>query len=588
MSTPPDRPASQPDADSESPIDPRETTASRDSLNSRDVVNSRDVASSRDELPATEQLSPPCHRSCEPETRERNGAGGSAPNSSRFSTATFADLPDAAGSHPLSPADLTPANPGQPNGDDTANGRQQLKQKIRERTQQLQRQGPPVSFSERSSLQEVRPGEAVPQPDPAWSIKALQQLPLADIRSHVRQEGLDLADGLSRREMLLQIIRHRIKAKGLMYGEGTLQVLPDGFGFLRSPDAHYISCQDDIYVSPSQIRKFNLRTGCTVCGQVRPPKENERFFALLRVELVNGRTPDVHSRSKSFDHLTPLHPDRRILMEHDPEELSTRLVDLLAPIGFGQRGLIASPPRAGKTVLLQQMARAVLKNHPDCYVILLLIDERPEEVTDMVREVRSSRCEVISSTFDESPLRHIQVAEMVLEKCKCLVETGVDVVLFLDSITRLARAWNAECPPSGRLLSGGLDANALHKPKALFGAARKLEEGGSLTIIATALIQTGSQLDEVIYEEFKGTGNLEILLDKALVERRIWPAFDLSGSGTRREEKLFADEEYAQVCQLRRELASRQATDALEQLLERLRKTRTNAEFLLRLQNGHS
>jgi transcription termination factor Rho len=276
------------------------------------------------------------------------------------------------------------------------------------------------------------------------------------------------------------------------------------------------------------------------------------------------------------------------MMEHDPEELSTRLVDLLAPIGFGQRGLIASPPRAGKTILLQQMARAVLKNHPDCYVILLLIDERPEEVTDMVREVRSDRCEVISSTFDESPSRHIQVAEMVLEKCKCLVETGVDVVLFLDSITRLTRAWNSECPPSGRLLSGGLDANALQKPKALFGAARKLEEGGSLTIIATALIQTGSQLDEVIYEEFKGTGNLEILLDRALVERRIWPAFDLSNSGTRREEKLFDGDEYAQVCQLRRELASVQATDALEQLLERLRKTRTNAEFLIRLQNGHS
>lgn len=471
---------------------------------------------------------------------------------------------------------------------DSADDRQRLKQKIRNRAQQLHRQGPPVSLSERSSLQDVRPAGTTPLQDSGLSIKALQQLPEAKLREYLQSEGIETGDDPSRRELLLRIIRHRIKARGLMYGEGTLQILPDGFGFLRSTEANYISCPDDIYISPSQIRKFNLRTGCTVCGQIRPPKENERFFAMLRVELVNGRTPDVHSRSKSFEDLTPLHPDRRIIMEHDPEELSTRLVDLLAPLGFGQRGLIASPPRAGKTILLQQMARAVLKNYPDCYVILLLIDERPEEVTEIEREIRSARCEVISSTFDESPSRQIQVAEMVLEKCKCLAGTGVDVVLFLDSITRLTRAWNAECPPSGCLLSGGLDANALHKPKSLFGAARKLEEGGSLTIIATALIQTGSQLDEVIYEEFKGTGNLEIRLDRSLMERRIWPAFDLSQSGTRREEKLMEGEEYARVCQLRGELASIQTADALEQLLAKLRQTSTNVEFLLRLESRTS
>jgi transcription termination factor Rho len=528
------------------------------------------VGASQPEIPGSSASSP----------SDQPGAGAGSASSAGY-THNRIDVPQDSADAPSGNSECRPPA-------SSAGNRQRIKQQIRERTRQLNRQGPPVSFSERASIQEVRPVEEAQSQETVLPIKILQQLTVAEIRAHVQPEGIELPEDLSRRELLLRIIRHRIKAKGLMYGEGTLQILPDGFGFLRSMDAHYLSCPDDIYVSPSQIRKFNLRTGCTVCGQVRPPKGNERFFALLRVELVNGRTPDVHSRSKSFEHLTPLHPDRRIVMEHDPEELSTRLVDLLAPIGFGQRGLIASPPRAGKTILLQQMARAVLKNHPDSYIILLLVDERPEEVTDMVREVRSDRCEVISSTFDESPSRHIQVAEMVLEKCKCLVETGVDVVLFLDSITRLTRAWNAECPPSGRLLSGGLDANALQKPKALFGAARKLEEGGSLTIIATALIQTGSQLDEVIYEEFKGTGNLEILLDRNLVERRIWPAFDLSGSGTRREEKLFDGEEYAQVCQLRRELASLQANDALEQLLERLRKTRTNAEFLLRLKSGQS
>ena len=461
--------------------------------------------------------------------------------------------------------------------------REQINQRIRQRVQQLNRQGAPVSFSERSSLQDVRPTGNPTSEDAPLPVKVLQRLSEQALREQLAAEGIEFTEELTRRELLLRVIRHRIKAKGLMYGEGTLQVLPDGFGFLRSVSAHYISCPNDIYVSPSQIRKFKLRTGCTVCGQIRPPKENERFFALLRVELVNGRTPDEHVRSKAFEELTPLHPNQRLMLEHDPEEYSTRLVDLLTPIGFGQRGLIASPPRTGKTVLLQQMARAVLRNYPHCYVFMLLIDERPEEVTDMVREIQSDRCEVISSTFDESPARHVQVADMVLEKAKSLVETGTDVVLFLDSLTRLGRAWNSECLPSGRLLSGGLDANALQKPKSLFGAARKLEEGGSLTIVATALIETGSQMDQVIFEEFKGTGNLEIVLDRSLVERRIWPAIDLTSSGTRREELFLDADEFQRICNLRRGLAQLNPQDAMEQLLGKIRKTGTNAEFLLGL-----
>ena len=326
-------------------------------------------------------------------------------------------------------------------------------------------------------------------------------------------------------------------------------------GFLRSPEYHYLNCPDDIYVSPSQIRKFNLRNGSVVKGQIRPPKENERYFALLRVESVNGLNPADSARRSNFDDLTPLHPDTRMVMENNPKEMSTRVVDMLAPIGFGQRGLIVSPPRAGKTILMQRMAQATLHNYPKAYVIMLLIDERPEEVTDMEREVRGERCEVISSTFDEPASRHIQVTEMVLEKAKRLVESGVDVVIFLDSITRLGRAWNSECPQSGKTLSGGLDANAMQKPKAFFGSARKIEEGGSLTILATALIDTGSKMDEVIFEEFKGTGNLEIVLDRSLVDKRIWPAIDINASGTRREEKLFDEDEYDRICKIRRFLS---------------------------------
>jgi transcription termination factor Rho len=324
-----------------------------------------------------------------------------------------------------------------------------------------------------------------------------------------------------------------------------------------------------------------LRTGATVSGQIRPPKENERYFALLRVEAINYQDPNLLSQKVFFDDLTPLHPDQRIVMEYDPADVATRVVDLMTPIGFGQRGLIVSPPRAGKTILMQKMAKAALSNFPDAYVIMLLIDERPEEVTDMEREVKGPNCEVISSTFDEPSSRHVQVSEMVIEKAKRMVEYGTDVIIFLDSITRLARAWNSECQQSGKILSGGLDANALQNPKRFFGSARKVEEGGSLTILATALIDTGSKMDEVIFEEFKGTGNLEIVLDRKLVDRRIWPAIDINRSGTRREEMLMDPDEYRRVCVLRRVLNDMNAPDAMELLVTRLSKTKSNAEFLM-------
>lgn len=412
-------------------------------------------------------------------------------------------------------------------------------------------------------------------------IAELQKMNMAQLIEEARRENLADVAGLKKQDLIFKILKERVKMNGLMYGEGTLEILPDGFGFLRSPDYHYLSCPDDIYVSPSQIRRFGLRTGATVSGQIRPPKENERYFALLRVEAINYEDPNLMSNRVQFDDLTPLHPRQRIIMESDPQELSTRVVDLITPIGFGQRGLIVSPPRAGKTVLMQRMAKSVLKNYPDAYVIMLLIDERPEEVTDMERQVKGPNCEVISSTFDEPAARHIQVAEMVLEKAKRMVEYGRDVVIFLDSITRLARAWNGECETSGKILSGGLDANALQKPKRFFGSARKVEEGGSLTILATALVETGSRMDEVIFEEFKGTGNLEIVLDRRLVDKRIWPSIDIPRSGTRREEMLMDPDEHRRVCVLRRVLDDMNGPDAMELLVSKLAKTRTNAEFLM-------
>jgi transcription termination factor Rho len=459
---------------------------------------------------------------------------------------------------------------------------------VDQRIRELDAERDPLSLPEEIVSEANKSGQrlGIPTPSadqPRWNIAQLQQTAYDELMAIANEEQIEECAGLPKQELIFRILKHRMKINGLMYGEGTLEILPDGFGFLRSPQYHYLSCPDDIYVSPSQIRRFGLQTGSHVAGQIRPPKENERYFALLRIEAINLRDPSQRREVVPFDELTPLHPDSRIIMEHSSKELSTRVVDMLTPIGFGQRGLIVSPPRAGKTILLQQLARAVLKNYPSAYVFMLLIDERPEEVTDMEREIRGPQCEVISSTFDEPAQRHIHVAQMVIEKAKRMVESGTDVVIFLDSITRLARAHNSDGDSTGKLLSGGLDAGALQKPKALFGSARKVEEGGSLTILATALVDTGSRMDDVIFEEFKGTGNLEIVLDRALVDRRIWPAIDISRSGTRREEMLMDPEEYRRISTLRRALAETQPADAMQNLVSQLAKTQNNAEFLLSL-----
>ena len=434
-----------------------------------------------------------------------------------------------------------------------------------------------------------RAGESLPSSEKLDSnvyVAELQQMGMPELIETAEREQVPDAAGLSRHELIFKILKTRVKLNGMMFGDGTLEILPDGFGFLRSSDYHYLSCPDDIYVSPSQIRRFGLRDGATVAGTIRPPKENERYFALLRVESINGQDPNLLAKKIAFDDLTPIHPDARINMETTADEVDMRVVDMIVPIGFGQRGLIVSPPRAGKTILMQKMAKAVLQNYPDAYVIMLLIDERPEEVTDMEREVKGANCEVISSTFDESAARHVQVSEMVIEKAKRMVEYGKDVVIFLDSITRLARAWNSECPQSGKILSGGIDANAMQRPKKFFGSARKVEEGGSLTIIATALIETGSRMDEVIFEEFKGTGNQEIFLDRALVDKRLYPAIDINRSGTRREEMLMDPEEHRRVSMLRRALSEMNPVDAMELLVKQLHKSKSNAEFLMSLKES--
>ena len=416
-------------------------------------------------------------------------------------------------------------------------------------------------------------------------IAELQKLSMAELIELARSEKIDGIPGEKKHDLVFKILKERVKLNGLMFGEGTLEILPDGFGFLRSPDYHYLACPDDIYVSPSQIRRFGLRNGMSVAGQIRPPKESERYFALLRIEAINGDDPVRLASNVFFDDLTPLHPDKRIQLETTSEELSTRIVDLIVPIGFGQRGLIVSPPRAGKTILMQKMAKAVLANYPEAFVFMLLIDERPEEVTDMERQVQGPGCEVISSTFDENASRHVQVADMVIEKAKRLVEYGKDVVIFLDSITRLARAWNSEVPNSGKILSGGVDANALQRPKRFFGSARKVEDGGSLTIVATALVDTGSKMDDVIFEEFKGTGNLEIVLDRRLVDKRVYPAIDINRSGTRREEMLLSSDEFRRTSVLRRVLSEMNPPDAMELLINRLSKTSSNHEFLQSLKS---
>ncbi len=408
-------------------------------------------------------------------------------------------------------------------------------------------------------------------------IAELQAKKIAELHKIAQELGIAGYSDLRKQELIFKILEAQTEKDGLSFSKGVLEVLPDGYGFLRSVDYNYLPSPDDIYVSPSQIKKFNLRTGDTVSGQVRPPKEGERFFALLRVEAVNDMDPEKTRDRVLFDDLTPLYPTKRLHLETAPGEYSMRIMDLLSPIGLGQRGMIVSPPKAGKTILLQKIANSITRNHPDVKLIVLLIDERPEEVTDMKRSVNA---EVISSTFDEPPERHVQVADMVLEKAKRLVEAKKDVVILLDSITRLARAHNTVVPHSGKILSGGVDANALHRPKRFFGAARNVEEGGSLTVIATALIETGSRMDEVIFEEFKGTGNMEVVLDRKLSDRRIFPAIDVNRSGTRHEELLMESEELNRVWILRKILSDFSTVEAMEFLLEKMRGTKSNKEFL--------
>ncbi len=414
-------------------------------------------------------------------------------------------------------------------------------------------------------------------------ITELQQMTMAQLQQLAKDAELEREEwiGLKKQDLIFRILKERVKQNGLMFGEGTLEILPDGFGFLRSPDYNYLPCADDIYISPSQIRRFGLRTGAIVSGQIRPPKENERYFALLRVEAINHQDPDQLATKVVFDDLTPLHPTKRFKLEADGE-VNTRVIDLITPIGKGQRGLIVAQPKTGKTVLLQEIANAIAENHPEVYLMVLLIDERPEEVTDMARTVKA---EVLSSTFDETADRHVKIAEMALDKARRLVECGHDVVILLDSITRLARAYNTVQPSSSRILSGGIDAGALQKPKRFFGAARNVEGGGSLTIIATALIETGSKMDEVIFEEFKGTGNMELQLDRKLANKRVFPAIDIPASGTRREDLLMSKDELNRVWVLRKFMSDMTATEAMEFLKDRIKGTKDNEEFLLAM-NG--
>ncbi len=408
----------------------------------------------------------------------------------------------------------------------------------------------------------------------------LQKLTVSELHEIAKKEDIQEYTALKKQDLIFRILKERIRQNGLLYGEGVLEVLPDGYGFLRNPDYNYLSSPDDIYVSPSQIRRFGLRTGNTVSGQIRPPKDSEKYFALLRVEAINFENPDNLVEKVVFSDLTPLHPEQRLILETVPEEMNMRIIDLITPVGKGQRGLIVAPPRTGKTILLQKIANAISTNHTEVKLIVLLIDERPEEVTEMERKTADD-VEVISSTFDEPAARHCQVAEIVIEKAKRMVEYGEDVVILLDSITRLARAYNTEQPHSGKILTGGVDSGAMQMPKKFFGAARNVENGGSLTIFATALIDTGSKMDEVIFEEFKATGNMELHLDRRLVDRRTWPAIDISRSGTRREELLLDKKELELVYRLRRVLSELNPIEAVELLKNRLTKCRTNAEFLM-------
>ena len=413
------------------------------------------------------------------------------------------------------------------------------------------------------------------------NIGHLQNKDIAELNAMAKDMEVENFGTMRKHEMIFQILRKHAENRGVLIADGVLEILPEGFGFLRSPHYNYLPCPEDVYVSPSQIRRFDLQTGDQLQGRIRPPKEKEKFFALLMVDKVGDEEPEKAKDKTHFDNLTPLFPEERFLLETDPEEYSTRVLDIVCPIGKGTRGLIVAPPRTGKTVLMQKLANAVLQNNPDTYLIILLIDERPEEVTDMQRTCIGA--EVVSSTFDEPPERHVQVAEMVIEKARRMVEHGQDVMILLDSITRLARAYNTVQPHSGKILSGGVDANALHKPKRFFGAARNIEEGGSLTIMATALVDTGSRMDEVIFEEFKGTGNMEVHLDRSLVDRRIFPSINVAMSGTRKEELLYHPDEYTKVSVLRRALTEVPSVEAMELLLSKMRKTPDNIAFLMAL-----
>ena len=421
---------------------------------------------------------------------------------------------------------------------------------------------------------------------PGLRLDDLYRLPMPKLFAQAEREGITEHAGMTRVQLIVSIVRKQVERNEVVRGSGTLEVLPDGYGFLRSQAHNYLASPEDIYVSPSQIRRLGLRTGLVVEGPIRLPIEGQENFALMQVESINGHSPEDKLRPTVFEDLTPLHPNQRLILESSGDELSTRVIDLFTPIGKGQRGLIVSPPRAGKTVILQKLALALKKNHPECYLIVALIDERPEEVTEMHRAVAGNGAEVVASTFDEPSAEHVHVSDIALEKAKRMVEDGRDVVILLDSITRLARAHNTEAPSGGRLLSGGLDSNAMQKPKRFFGAARNIEEGGSLTILATALIDTGSRMDEVIFEEFKGTGNMEVHLDRRLVDKRVWPAIDINSSGTRKEELLMHPDEVDRVRALRRVLADMHPTEAMELVTNRMRKTKTNAEFLLSMNLG--
>jgi transcription termination factor Rho len=437
----------------------------------------------------------------------------------------------------------------------------------------------PEAEQRETQTPDAPPAEA-PPPGPAdkrLDLSVLKEMNIQSLTAFARELGVDNAAGMKKHDLIFKILQQQTEKSGLLFAEGVLEVLPDGYGFLRAPESNYLPGPDDIYVSPSQIRKFELRTGDTVSGQVRPPKEGERYFALIKVEAINFEPPEFATDKVLFDNLTPLYPTERLRLETGQDNLMMRVLDMMTPLGKGQRGLIVAAPRTGKTIILQRLANSIAQNHPEVHLIVLLIDERPEEVTDMQRSVKG---EVVSSTFDEPASRHIQVAEMVLEKAKRLVEHKRDVVILLDSITRLARGYNAVVPPSGKVLSGGVDSNALQRPKRFFGAARNIEDGGSLTIIATALVETGSRMDDVIFEEFKGTGNSEIVLDRKMSDRRVFPAVDINRSGTRKEELLLPKDELARVWILRKVLNSLSPVEAMELMLERLAKTKSNREFL--------